>query len=362
MKSVYIHIPFCNTICSYCDFCKVFYNKELVNKYLKALENEINNKYKDELLDTIYIGGGTPSSLSIDELEYLFNIISKLKLDSNYEYTIECNFDSVNKDKLKLFKKYGINRLSFGIESIIPKNEKLLNRYNDKERIISIIKKSRELGFDNINVDLIYAIPGEDLKDLEEDIDFILSLDIEHISTYSLIIEEHTKLYIENVKNIDEDKDYEMYNFICNKLKKKNYNHYEISNFAKKGNESRHNLCYWKNNHYYGFGINASSYIGDSRITNTRNMNKYINNNIEESIQNLNNYDKMSYEMILGLRLIEGVNKKEFINRYGTNIEDIFNINKLIEDKLIIDNGKYIYIPEDKLYISNSILCEFLKE
>ena len=362
MKSVYIHIPFCNTICSYCDFCKVFYNKELVNKYLKSLENEIYNKYKNELLDTIYIGGGTPSSLSIDELEYLLNILTKLKLNSNYEYTIECNFDSINEDKLKLFKKYGINRLSFGIESIIPKNEKILNRYNDKEKIVNIIKKSRELGFNNINVDLIYAIPGEDLKDLEKDIDFILSLDIEHISTYSLIIEEHTKLYIDNVNNIDEDKDYEMYSFICNKLKKNNYNHYEISNFAKKENESKHNLCYWKNNHYYGFGINASSYIDDSRITNTRNMNKYINNNIEESIQNLNDYDKMSYEMILGLRLIEGVNKKEFLNRYNTNIEDVFNINKLLEEKLIIDNGEYIYIPEDKLYISNSILCEFIKE
>lgn len=362
MKSAYVHIPFCNTICSYCDFCKVLYNKKLISRYLKALENEINNGYKDEVLDTIYIGGGTPSSLDNNELEYLFNILNKLKLNKNYEYTIECNFDSLNEDKLNLFKKYGINRLSFGVESIIPKNEKLLNRYNNKEKIINIIKKSRELGFNNINVDLIYAIPGEDIKDLEEDIDFILSLDMEHISTYSLIIEEHTKLFIDKIENIDEDLDYEMYNFICNKLKDNNYNHYEISNFSKEGYESKHNLCYWNNDSYYGFGINASSYIDNKRITNTKNLNKYIDNNLDISIQELDIYDKMSYEMILGLRLIKGVNKSKFYNKFNINIEEVFDINKLIEKKLIIDNGEYIYIPEDKLYISNSILCEFLKE
>ena len=208
IKSCYIHIPFCENICSYCDFCKLLYNEKIIDKYLDCLEKEIEEKYKKEKLETIYIGGGTPSCLSINQLERLFEILSRLNKDENIEYTIEGNFSSTTKEKLLLYKKYGINRLSLGIESIDKNNLKLLERENSKEEIKEKIKIMKELGFNNINVDLIYAIPNETLEVLRKDIEFILSLDIEHISTYSLIIEENTKLYINKVKNIVEDLDY----------------------------------------------------------------------------------------------------------------------------------------------------------
>lgn len=188
VKSCYIHIPFCKKICSYCDFCKIFYNEQLVDKYLISLEKEIDSLYQNEVLDTIYIGGGTPSSLNLNQLEKLFGIINKLNKSKTIEYTIECNFETMSNEKLELFKKYGINRLSFGIESINEDNQKLLERENKKEEIINIIKTAKSLGFNNINVDLMYALPNETLEVLNKDIDFTLSLDIEHISTYSLII------------------------------------------------------------------------------------------------------------------------------------------------------------------------------
>ena len=220
----------------------------------------------------------------------------------------------------------------------------------------------KDLGFNNINVDLMYAIPGEDLNCLNNYLNFVLSLDIEHISTYSLIIEKNTKLYINNIKNISEEEDYLMYKKILEKLKLNGYNHYEISNFSKNNYESRHNLCYWNNNNYYGFGLGASSYINDERITNTRSINKYLNKDFNRVIEKITTYDKMSYEMILGLRLIKGVNKKEFFNKYNKQVEEVFDINKLIKDSLLIDDGDNIYIKEDKIYISNEILINFVKE
>ncbi len=360
MKNCYIHIPFCNHICSYCDFCKMFYNKKIVNNYLDHLEKEIKSIYKNEILDTIYIGGGTPTCLSIKELDKLFSVINKLNMNKDIEYTIECNFDSITEEKLKLFKKYGVNRLSFGLESTIKSNLDILDRNINKSKVIDNIKLCRKLGFNNINIDLMYAIAGEDIKDLEKDLDFILSLDVEHISTYSLIIEKHTKLYINNTKYISEDLDYDMYKLICKKLA--NYNHYEISNFAKDGYYSRHNMCYWNNKNYYGFGLGASSYILNKRINNTRSINKYLEDNYILDYENLDISDIMDYEMILGLRLVSGVNKKLFYYKYKKDIYEVFNIKELIDKDLLIDNGENIYIPLDKLYISNEILINFIKE
>lgn len=360
IKNCYIHIPFCKNICSYCDFCKMFYNEKIVNNYLDHLEKEIKSIYKNEVLDTIYIGGGTPTCLSIKELDRLFSIVNKFKRNKNIEYTIECNFDSITEEKLKLFKKYGINRLSFGLESTIKKNLDILDRNINKSMIIDTIRLCRKLGFNNINIDLMYAIAGEDIRDLEKDLDFVLSLDVEHISTYSLIIEEHTKLFINNTKYINEDLDYDMYKLICKKLD--NYNHYEISNFSKDGYYSRHNMCYWNNKNYYGFGLGASSYILNKRINNTRSINKYLEDNYILDYENLDISDIMSYEMILGLRLLSGINKELFYSKYKKDIYEVFNINKLIDNNLLIDNGKNIYIPLDKLYISNEILVNFIKE
>jgi len=361
IKNCYIHIPFCDNICSYCDFCKLFYNTNLVDKYLDKLEEEITTVYNGEVLDTIYIGGGTPSSLNINQLTRLFNIINKLNKTSNTSITIESNFSSTTHKKLDLYKKHGVNRLSFGIESINKNNLKLLERTLDIDQVKDIINYSKQIGLKDINVDLIYAIPGEDISILDKDIDFILSLDITHISTYSLIIEEHTKLKINDIKNIDEDLDYEMYNHICKRLKENNYIHYEISNFSKKDYYSKHNLCYWTNSKYYGFGLGASSYIENKRITNTRSINKYLNNEYISDTETLDKEDTMEYEIILNLRLKEGLNLIKFYDKYSIELDKVYNYKKLIDKKLLFLKDNNLYIPEDKLYVSNEIIVELLQ-
>lgn len=360
MKNLYIHIPFCNKICSYCDFCKMYYDSSLVDKYLEELEKEVSSIYKGEVLDTIYIGGGTPSGLSLEQLEKLFTITDKLKKSNSLEFTIEGNFESTDLNKLKLYKKHGVNRLSFGLESINKNNLKFLNRDLDLEKIEEVINVSRDLDFNNINIDLIYAIPNEDLKVLESDLNYILKLDIEHISTYSLIIEDNTILGIKKVKNISEDLDYEMYKFICNKLKDNKYLHYEISNFSKEGYESKHNLCYWSNSNYYGFGLGASSYIGNKRINNTRSINKYLEGNYIKDYEELTKSEEIEYEIILNLRKRDGISLTSFKNKYNLNLLDLYNINNLVDEGLLIQEDDKIYIPEDKLYISNEIIIKIL--
>ena len=359
MKSVYIHIPFCNKICSYCDFTKIYYNKKYINKYLDVLEYEIKKSYKNEIINTIYIGGGTPTSLDLDELRKLFNIIKIFKLNTNYEFTIECNIESLSKEKLDLFKKNNVNRLSIGIETFNDKFLKYLNRNHKKDQIFDIIGYAKEL-FDNINIDLIYGIKNESLDDLKYDIDNFLKLDINHISTYSLIIEPHTKLYINNEQNIDEELDYKMYEYICKKLKKCGYIHYEVSNFAKPGYESIHNLTYWNNQEYYGFGLGASGFIDNIRYTNTKNIEKYLNKEFISEKEIMNLKTNMENEMILGLRKLKGVNIKEFNQKYNHDIEDVFNIKKLIEDKKLIIKNDYIYINPKYIYLSNDILINFI--
>ena len=361
MKSCYIHIPFCNRICSYCDFCKVYYHKNFIEKYLSALEKEMKEVYKGEELETIYIGGGTPSSLSLEELKRLFDILSILKRKKDYEFTIEGNFDSTTKEKLELYKQVGINRLSFGIESINPKNQEFLNRKESKEKIKEVLDIARSLGFHNINVDLIYALPTEEKKTLKEDLDYIFSLNVEHISTYSLIIEEHTMLYLNHTKNIEEDLDYEMYCMIKDEMKKHHYNHYEISNFAKKGYESKHNLTYWNNEEYYGFGVGASSYQNNQRIENTRSITNYIKGKRILHIENLSKEDTIEYEIILNLRKREGISLNHFQDKYNVPLIDICNYKELVEKGFLKEEKNYLYIPEEKLYISNEILVQLLE-
>jgi oxygen-independent coproporphyrinogen-3 oxidase len=358
IQNIYIHIPFCNNICSYCDFCKIKKNDLWTNKYLDALEKEINDNYKNEIIKTIYIGGGTPSSLSIIELKKLFNIVNKINLSNNYEFTIECNIEDITKEKLELFKENKVNRLSIGVESFNNKILKYLGRTYNSDTAKEKIFLAKQY-FDNINIDLIYAVKNETLNDLKKDIDEYLKLDIPHISCYSLIIENNTILKNNNEKYISEDLDRKMYDLINKKLKEK-YNHYEISNYSKKGYESKHNLCYWNNNYYYGFGLGASGYINDIRYSNTRNLTKYINDNNEKEIEKISDKDKIKYELILGFRKINGINKKDFYKKYNLNIIDLFNIKELISKNLIIDDNENIYINDKYLYVSNEILVNFI--
>ena len=358
VKSAYIHIPFCNNICSYCDFCKLLYNKDFVKKYLDALEKEIKMHYKGEILDTIYIGGGTPSSLSITELDKLFSIIKVFKLSKEYEFTFEVNIEDITEEKLEILKENKVNRLSIGIESFNDKNLKYLGRNYTSDIISERVELAKKY-FDNINVDLMYALKNESLNDLEEDIDKILKLDIKHISCYSLIIEKNTKLYIENTKYISDDLDSDMYDIIDKKLENK-YHRYEVSNYSITSYESRHNLTYWKNNEYYGFGLGAAGYIDNIRYTNTRNLSKYISDNYEKQNELLTKEDKIKYEFILGLRLTSGLNKDNFNKKYGININEIEVIKELINKGLLIDDKINIYVPKKYFYVLNDILVNFV--
>ena len=362
MNSVYIHIPFCSNICSYCAFTKFYYNKKIVSIYLESLKKEIELNYKGELIKTIYIGGGTPSSLNIKELHELFNIIKIFKFSKDLEFTIEVNPENIDLEKLKLFKNNKVNRISMGVESTNNKFLKYLNRQHDFDLVKEKINLIKSMGINNINVDLIYALPNETLSDLEVDLDNILSLGITHISTYSLMIEEHTKLFVDKEKQIDEELDFEMYKLIINKLKKKGFYHYEISNFAAYGYESRHNLVYWNNLNYYGFGLSASGYVGNIRYTNTTSLREYNKLNFVAYKEILTKKDIISYELILGFRKINGINKEKFYKKYKIHIHDLYNIKELLKLNDLCENTSNIFINYDKIYVSNHILINFVGE
>lgn len=359
MKSVYIHIPFCDHICAYCDFSKMYYNKKWIDKYLDSLKKEIESFYKGEKIRTLYIGGGTPSVLSIEELNKLFEIIKLLDLSELIEFTIECNIESITNEKLILFKKNNVNRLSIGIQTFNEKFIKLLNRHHTKEEVLEKIEMAKMI-FDNINVDLMYALPNETMEDLEYDVDNILKLNVNHISCYSLMIEENTKLFIDKVKPIDEDLDYEMYKYIEQRLENRDYIHYEVSNYSKVSYESKHNLTYWNNDYYYGFGLSSSGYLENYRYDNTKNLNKYLEHNYIDNITKISNEDKIKYELILGFRKLKGINKDEFKNKYNKDLKDVENIKELLLSGMLEENEEYIYIPKEYIYKSNEILVNFV--
>lgn len=360
MKSAYIHIPFCDNICSYCDFCKMIYKREWVNEYLDSLKNEIESFYKGEKIRTLYIGGGTPSSLSVEELTKLFEITSLLNLEALEEFTVECNIESLTNEKLILFKKHNVNRLSIGIQTFNEKYLKLLNRNHTKEEVFEKIEMAKMIGFDNINVDLMYALPDETIDELEYDVDEFLKLNVSHISCYSLMIEPHTKFYIEKQEPIDEDIDYEMYKYIEKRLKNRDYIHYEVSNYSKAGHESKHNLVYWSNEYYYGFGLSASGYLEAYRYDNTKNLKKYNSHYYIENIIKITDEDKLKYELILGFRKIRGINKNEFKLKYNMSIYDVPNINDLLQNGMLKEDETHIFISEEWIYKSNEILVKLI--
>lgn len=354
MLGIYIHIPFCNKICTYCDFCKVLYDTKYVDKYLDNLAKEIKSRYNGELVRTIYIGGGTPSSLNTIELDKLLSIISIFKLEDNYEYTIECNIESIDIDKINLFKSYGINRISFGVESFNKDIVKILGRCHDEEMVFDNIYMTKKY-FDNINIDLIYGVT-DNIDIVKGDINKLLELDIPHISCYSLILEEHTKLFIDKHNYIDEFIDREMYDYINRELTKHGYHHYEISNYAKDGYESVHNKNYWLNGNYYGFGLGAVSYIDNYRINNTKNMHKYLDGKYEANRQFENIDICKENDLILGLRLVDGIDINSFNLKYNDNLLDREIIKELINDGYLkILDGK-LSCKQEYLYLENYFL------
>ena len=360
IDSVYIHIPFCFSICSYCDFCKVIYKSNWAKKYLVSLKDEIKDRYMGDIIKTIYIGGGTPSVLSLDELEYLLKLTKYFKIDKNYEFTFECNIDDITEEKIDLLIKYGVNRLSIGIESFDENNLLLMKRnanFKDTENKINMIRRK---GINNINLDLIYALPNESLQVLKSDIKQFIKLNPEHISTYSLILEDNTFLKYQKIEAVSEDTDSKMYEYIRKTLKKYDYYHYEISNFSKKGYESKHNLTYWDNLEYYGFGASAAGYIHGIRYENTKNLTKYISGDYKSTESIIDKNAKMEYELMLGLRKTIGINIYSFNNKYGVNIYDVFPIKPLLKNKDLILKGDNLMINPEKLYVMNEILLKLL--
>ncbi len=361
MHSVYIHIPFCTHICSYCDFTKLLHLEPFVDDYLENLQKEILDNYDGERLKTLYIGGGTPSCLTRKERIKLFQILEIFIKDPDCEYTIECNPRDITEDFLDDVVAAGVNRISIGVESFNEDNLKILERkadFKDLEKRIELIKNR---GIDNINIDLMYALPNETIKVLKDDLKKFIKLNVAHISTYSLMIEDHTKLGNTNTEYVPSELDAKMYETICNKLKKSGFVHYEVSNFALPGFESRHNLNYWDNGEYYGFGLGASGFKAGFRYTNTSNLREYNEGNYRKENEMMSYKDMMDNELMLGLRKLKGINVDDFYDKYGENIQDVYpRINDYLKSGDLIYRKGYLSIPEEKIYVMNEILVNIM--
>ena len=334
----------------------MYYNDLFFNTYYEKLLKEVDiyQDYLNNTFKTIYIGGGSPSSIGINNLEKILKILY-LKKEEDYEFTVELMPLDITEELLLLLKKYHVNRISIGVETVNPKYQKLIKRVVKKEVLTDKINLAKKY-FDNINLDLIYAFKDETLEEVDEDINYLLSFDVEHISTYSLILENNTYLKYVNYQEIEDSLSSQMYFYIKEKLEKYGYNHYEISNYAKE-KPSRHNLVYWNNEEYLGLGLSASGYIENIRYTNTRNLDKYPFVKEEEY---LNNKDKMTYFMILGLRKIEGISIKKFKELFNKDIYEVYDIKDLLNKNYLILKDDNLSINPKYLYVSNSILEHFV--
>ena len=296
----------------------------------------------------------------MSNLTKLMEITNIFERVNDTEFTVEMNVNDITEEKLQILKSFGVNRISIGVESFDKYILKYLNRKHERNDIIEKVKLVKSY-FDNVSVDLIYAVPIENMTILKNDIKEVLKLDVSHISTYSLIIEENTILGINNISSIDEDKDYKMYNYICKKLKDNGYNHYEVSNFAKNGFESKHNINYWDNEEYYGFGLGAHGFMSELRYENTRSFNNYLSGNYRFNELVLSRREDMENQVILGLRKLKGIDIIDFFNKYKTNIQDEFNITQLLKDGYLVLEDKYLRIPEEHIYVMNEILNKVLQ-
>ena len=367
MKGLYIHIPFCKRICSYCDFPKMVSNDTNKTKYINKLILEINSykKYFDEI-DTVYIGGGTPNSISLELLDKLLTSIDPI-LKKSKESSIELNPEFITNDLCILLSKHNINRVSLGVESINPKTIKLINRCHSKEIVKNSILMLKSNGITNINCDFIFGFPYEDITDVKNNIDFIKELDITHVSYYSLILEDKTVFKYQYDKGLlelpNDDLVADMYYFIKKELNNIGFNHYEISNFAKEGFESLHNLKYWNEEEYIGCGMASSGFISDIRYENRHILKDYLENDnlIYDSIK-LEIIDKKKEFMMMGLRMINGVSIKRYNMMFNSDVLTDFKteLDKLLKEDMIEIENDHIRIKPDKLFIGNICFREFV--
>ena len=376
---IYIHIPFCKQKCKYCDFTSFACKEDIYDEYFKCLKKEITEK-SDELdnenieIDTIYIGGGTPSIVPTEYIEDIINLIyEKYNVSKIAEITIEANPGTIDKDKLEKYIEAGINRLSIGLQSTNDKLLKMLGRIHTYCEFEEVYKTARQVGFKNINVDLMIGLPNQTMKNVQESLEEIIKKSPEHISVYSLIVEENTKMFdlIESgeLELPNENLEREMYWEVKNVLQENGYCHYEISNFAKKGFESKHNSNCWKQHSYLGFGVAAHSYYDGIRYSNITDLKTYIENfQNGESVYNIIFHEKQSKEqmmkeyMLLGLRKISGVKISEFKEKFIDNPIYYFReqLNKLVKQNLLEVSEDSIYLTNKGLDLANVVWMEFI--
>lgn len=362
MKSLYVHIPFCNHICSYCDFCKVFYKEDWVDTYLEALKNEINVKKVSGDFETVYIGGGTPSALSFQQLKKLFDILKPFTKKVK-EYSIEVNPESMNEDKLNLMISYHINRISIGVQTFHDQLLQVIGRHHSSKQAIDLICMIKEKGINDINVDLIYGLPQQTINDIDEDIQKIQQLDISHVSIYSLILEEHTVLKLQNYQPLTDEEDAVWYEHINTVLKEKGFVHYEVSNYYR-DKPSLHNLTYWHYQDYLGIGLSAHSLMNHHRIENTNSLTQYLHHDYLKQDIELSKSDELFEMIMMGLRLIEGISIHELNDRFSIDFLSKYHvpINKFQKlNMLKIENG-YLKTTSHGMNYLNTILVDFLTD
>ena len=366
MKGLYIHIPFCKSKCKYCDFTSFSGAEDKIDAYLRMLFREMD-KYRGEAVDTVFIGGGTPTVLGAKQLELLLKACNScFNINTDAEFSIELNPGTADDDKIKALLYNGVNRVSVGIQSLNDNELKKIGRIHNSQTAYNTVCRLNELGFNNINADIMTALPSQKHESLVKTINTLTKLPLTHISAYSLIIEEGTPLFTEyEDKKIvlpDENEDREMYHMTVKMLREAGFLRYEISNFAKEGYECRHNIKYWECAPYIGVGLSAHSYDGNRRYFNTPNLSEYLDGSFEKDGEVLTEADKISEFIIMGMRMDKGISRAEFKKRFSFDIEENYasELHKFQEYGLIVcENDSYKFTDEGR-NISNSVLCEFV--
>jgi oxygen-independent coproporphyrinogen-3 oxidase len=367
MKGLYVHIPFCLKKCAYCDFNSAVAPDSKKEEYVNALICEMS-QYKGTEVDTVYIGGGTPTTLKTELLEKVIeNIKLNFSICQDAEFTVEMNPKTADRTKLDIMNKLGVNRLSIGVQSFCDDELSALWRIHNSEDAKDAIALARKAGFKNISIDLMSAIPYQTMESFKETLDTAISQNPDHISCYSLILEEGTPLF-DMVKSgkispCDEETERKMYEYAVKTLEKNGYKQYEISNFAKTGKPSRHNLKYWNLDEYIGLGISAHSFLGGVRFSNTDNIDEYNMHNFRSGEKEILTKEEMMSEfMFLGLRKTDGVSKNEFFEKFGVQICDIFKmpLERFLKTGFLIDTNGKIRLSREAVSVSNQIMCEFL--
>ncbi|MCY7748928.1 radical SAM family heme chaperone HemW [Bacillus inaquosorum] len=378
MKSAYIHIPFCEHICHYCDFNKYFIQSQPVDEYLNALEQEMINtiaKTGQPDIKTIFIGGGTPTSLSEEQLKKLMDTIIRVLKPSSAlsEFAVEANPDDLSTGKLKILKEAGVNRLSFGVQTFEDDLLEKIGRVHKQKDVFASFERAREIGFDNISLDLMFGLPGQTLKHLDHSLNTALSLDAEHYSVYSLIVEPKTVFYNLMQKGRlhlpPQEQEAEMYEMVMGRMEAHGIHQYEISNFAKAGMESKHNLTYWSNEEYFGFGAGAHGYISGTRTVNVGPVKHYIDLIAEKGFPYRDTHEvtieeQIEEEMFLGLRKTAGVSKKRFAEKYGRSLDELFPsvLKDLAEKGLIHNSDSAVCLTHQGKLLGNEVFGAFLGE